>query len=72
MTHNYRSFCDYFDETNLTLFKASDGIVENFHQLFNKMFNKRVCSRHLSNLAHGENLDNAVRSFNRYSLKIRE
>ena len=31
MTHNYRSFCDYFDETNLTLFKASDGIVENFH-----------------------------------------
>ena len=28
--------CDYFDETNLTLVKSSDEIVENCHQLFNK------------------------------------
>ena len=32
--------CDYFDKTNLTLIKASDEIVENFHQLFNKMLIK--------------------------------
>ena len=25
------NFFDYFDDANLTLFKASDGIVENFH-----------------------------------------
>ena len=29
-----------FDETNLTLIKASDEIVENCHQLFNKMLIK--------------------------------
>ena len=28
--------CDYFDELYLTLVKASDEIVENCHQLFNK------------------------------------
>ena len=32
--------CDYFDKTNLTIIKASDEIVENFHQLFNKMLIK--------------------------------
>ena len=27
--------CDYFDKTKLKLVKASDEIVQNFHQLFN-------------------------------------
>ena len=63
--------CDYFDETNLTLVKASDEIVKNCHQLFNKRWIKGFAVD-LSNPARGENLYNAVRSFNRYSLKIRE
>ena len=65
------NLCNYFDETNLTLVKASDEIVENCHQLFNKRWIKGFAVD-LSNPAHGENLYNAVRSFNRYSLKIRE
>ena len=63
--------CNYFDETNLTLVKASDEIVKNCHQLFNKRWIKGFAVD-LSNPAHGENLYNAVRSFNRYSSKIRE
>ena len=65
------NLCNYFDETNLTLVKASDEIVKNCHQLFNKRWIKGFAVD-LSNPAHGENLYNAVRSFNRYSLKIRE
>ena len=65
------NFCDYLDDTNLTLVKASDEIVKNCHQLFNKRWIKGFAVD-LSNPAHGENLYNAVRSFNRYTLKIRE
>ena len=54
--------CDYFDETNLTLVKSSDEIVENCHQLFNKRLIKVFAVK----------LYNAVRSFNTYNLKIKE
>ena len=64
--------CDYFNETNLTLVKASDEIVENCHQLFNKRLIKGFTVKDLSNPAHGEKLYNAVRSFNTYNLKIKE
>ena len=63
--------CDYFDETNLTLVKASDEIVENCHQLFNKRLIKGFVVKDLSHPAHGEKLYNAVRSFNTYNLKIK-
>ena len=63
--------CDYFDETNMTLVKVSDEVVENCHQLFNKRLIKGFHVKDLSNPAHGEKLYNAVRSFNTYNLKIK-
>ena len=63
--------CDYFDETNLTLIKVSDEIVENCHQLFNKRLIKGFVVKDLSHPAHEEKLYNTVRSFNTYNLKIK-
>ena len=64
--------CDYFDETNLTLVKVSDEVIESCHQLFNKKLLKGFRVKDLSHPAHGEKLYNAVRSFNTYHLKIKK
>ena len=63
--------CDYFDETNLTLVKVSDEIVENCHQLFHKRFVKGFVVKDLKHSALSKKLFNAVRSFNTYNLKIK-
>ena len=63
--------CDYFDETNLTLVKVSDEIVENCHQLFHKRFVKGFVVKDLKHSAHGEKLFNVFRSFNTYNLTIK-
>ena len=52
--------CDYFDETNLTLVKVSDEIVENCHQLFHKRFVKGFVVKDLKHSANGKKLFNAV------------
>ena len=64
--------CNYFDETNLILVKASDEIVENYHQLFSKKLKKWFAAQDFSNPIHGEKLYNAVTSFNRYNLKLKK
>lgn len=62
--------CNYLDETDLSLVKTSDEIVENCHQLFHKQVSKGFHVKDLKNPAHGNKMYNAVRSFNTYNLKI--
>ena len=63
--------CDYFDDSDLSLIKVTDEIIESSHQLFNKTMNKGYKVKDLSNPAHGVLLHNAVRTHNTYNMRIK-
>ena len=52
--------CDYFDDSDLSLVKVTDEIVESCHQFFNKKITQGYKVKDLSNPAHGVLLHSAV------------
>ena len=64
--------CDYFDDSDLSLIKVTDEIVESCHQFFNKKIMQGYKVKNLCNPAHGVLLYSAVRTHNTYNLKIKK
>ena len=61
---------DYFDETQITLLKTSDEIVESMHQVVYKRLMKGYNVKDISNPTHGDRLFNLVCRINTYNLDI--
>jgi hypothetical protein len=60
---------DYFDETNMTLIKATDELVENMHQYLHKrLMRSNYLVKDLSNPNQGHRLYRAVRHLNSYNI----
>ena len=59
---------DYFNETNRTLLRTSDEVVENMHQFVFKRLMKGYNVKDISNLSHGDKLYNLARQMNTYNL----
>ena len=63
---------DYFDESNMTLIKATDELVENMHQFLAKRLSRSLyLVKNVSNPAHGPRLFRAVMHLNSYNICIR-
>ena len=61
---------DYFNETNMTLLRTSDEVVENMHQFVFKRLMKGYNVKDISNPSHGDKLYNLVRHINTYNLDV--
>ena len=59
---------DYFNETDMTLLKTTDEIVEGFHQIVNKQIKKGYYVKDFTNPLHGERLFNLICHINTYNL----
>ena len=60
---------DYFDETNMTLIKTTDELVENMHQYLHKRLMRSLyLVKDLKNKNQGRKLFRAVRHLNSYNI----
>ena len=62
---------DYFAETNLSLAKTSDEVIENYHQFMHKRMMMGYWVKDVTNPSHGVKLFKCVRHMNSYSLVIK-
>ena len=63
--------CDYFDESEMTLKKVTDELVENMHQFVHKrMMQSGYKVKDVSNPNHGVKLYKAIMHVNSYNLYI--
>ena len=61
---------DYFDETQLSLLKTTDEVVESFHQVLFKRMLKGYSVKDIFNPNHGTRLLRLINRINSYNLRI--
>jgi hypothetical protein len=61
---------DYFDETELTLLKTTDELVESMHQHVFKRMMKGYNVKDIASPKHSEMLFKLIRRINSYNLKV--